>query len=80
MILAISPEGTRKVIDRWRTGFYWVAVGAKVPIVPVAFDFPRKRYIIHAPQEMTGDPERDIAHLRSFFRASQAYRPAWYVK
>jgi 1-acyl-sn-glycerol-3-phosphate acyltransferase len=80
MILAISPEGTRKVIDRWRTGFYWVAVGAKVPIVPVAFDFPRKRYIIHAPQEMTGDPERDIAHLRSFFRASQAYRPAWYVE
>ncbi|MBI2407869.1 MAG: lysophospholipid acyltransferase family protein [Gemmatimonadetes bacterium] len=80
MILAISPEGTRKVIERWRTGFYWVAVGAKVPIVPVAFDFPRKRYIIHAPQEMTGDPERDIAHLRSFFRASQAYRPAWYVE
>ncbi len=80
MILAISPEGTRRRIEKWRTGFYWVAVGAKVPIVPVAFDFPRKRYIIHPPQQMTGDPERDIAHLRTFFRASQAYRPAWYVE
>ena len=80
MILAISPEGTRKRIDRWRTGFYWVAVGAKVPIVPVAFDFPRKRYIIHEPQVMTGDPAVDIPHLRSFFSAGQAYRPAWYVE
>lgn len=80
MILAISPEGTRKRIDRWRTGFYWVATGAKVPIVPVAFDFPRKRFIIHEPQHMTGNAERDITHLRSFFRASQAYRPTWYVE
>jgi 1-acyl-sn-glycerol-3-phosphate acyltransferase len=80
MILAISPEGTRKRIEKWRTGFYWVAVGAKVPIVPVAFDFPRKRIVIHEPQVMTGDAERDIAHLRSFYKASQAHRPAWYVE
>lgn len=80
MILALSPEGTRKRIEKWKTGFYWVAVGAKVPIVPVAFDFPRKRYVINAPQEMTGDPERDIPHLRSFFKASQACRPAQYVE
>jgi 1-acyl-sn-glycerol-3-phosphate acyltransferase len=79
MILAISPEGTRKRIEKWRTGFYWVAVGAKVPIVPVAFDFPRKRFIIHAPQAMTGDAEHDIAHLRSFFNATQARRPDQYV-
>ena len=80
MILALSPEGTRKRIDKWRTGFYWVAVGAKVPIVPVAFDFPRKRWVINAPQEMTGDPARDIPHLRSFFKASQACRPQFYVE
>lgn len=79
MILALSPEGTRKRIERWRTGFYWVAVGAGVPIIPVAFDFPRKRYILHPPQEMTGDAERDISHLRSFFLSSQACRPDQYV-
>jgi 1-acyl-sn-glycerol-3-phosphate acyltransferase len=78
MILALSPEGTRKKIERWRTGFYWVAVGAKVPIVPVAFDFPRRRFVLHPPQVMTGDLDTDIAHLRSFFSASQACRPALY--
>lgn len=80
MILALSPEGTRKRIDRWRTGFYWVAVGAKLPIVPVAFDFPNKRYIIHEPQVMTGSPDVDIPHLRSFFKAEQACRPELYVE
>ncbi len=78
MILALSPEGTRKKMERWRTGFYWVAVGAKVPIVPVAFDFPRRRFILHPPQVMTGTLDTDIAHLRSFFSASQARRPDLY--
>jgi 1-acyl-sn-glycerol-3-phosphate acyltransferase len=78
MILAISPEGTRKKIPQWRTGFYWVAVGAGVPIVPVAFDFPRRRYILHPPQAMTGDAEKDIAHLHSFFSADQACHPDLY--
>jgi 1-acyl-sn-glycerol-3-phosphate acyltransferase len=78
MILALAPEGTRKKIPRWRTGFYWVAVGADVPIVPVALDFPRKRYVLHPPQTMTGDAEQDIAHLQTFFRADQACRPENY--
>ncbi len=80
MILALSPEGTRKRIDKWRTGFYWVAVGAGVPIVPVAFDFPRKRYVIHPPVEMTGEPTVDIPRLRSYFKATQAKRPDQYVE
>lgn len=78
IILALSPEGTRKKTERWRTGFYWVAVGAGVPIVPVAFDFPRKRYVLHPPQPMSGDPAVDIPHLHTFFSASQACRPDQY--
>jgi len=78
VILALSPEGTRKKIPRWRTGFYWVAVGAGVPIVPVALDYPRKRYVIHAPRMMTGDAERDIALLQTLFRADQACKPRRY--
>ncbi len=80
MIFVLSPEGTRKRIDRWRSGFYWVAVGAGVPIVPVAFDFARKRFVIHEPQTMTGDLHRDIAHLRTFFKSAMAYRPEFYVE
>ena len=75
MVLALSPEGTRKKMPQWRTGFYWIAVGAGVPIVPVAFDFPRKRFVIHPPRVMTGDAEGDIAGLQSLFRAEQACKP-----
>jgi 1-acyl-sn-glycerol-3-phosphate acyltransferase len=78
MILALSPEGTRKKTSRWRTGFYWVALGAGVPIVPMALDFCRKRVIIHPAQVMTGDAEQDIAHLQTFFRADQACKPEHY--
>ena len=37
--LALSPEGTRKKVSEWKTGFYYIAKAAKVPIVMVAFDF-----------------------------------------
>ena len=80
LIFVLSPEGTRKRIEKWRTGFYWVAVGASVPIVPVAFDFPRKRFVIFPPQTMTGDVHADMAHLRSFFKSSMAYRPENYAE
>jgi len=80
ILLALSPEGTRKRIEKWRTGFYWVAVGAGVPIVPVAFDFPRKRITIFPPQTMTGDVHTDLAHLRSFFTSRMAYRPENYAE
>ena len=36
--LALSPEGTRKKVDKWKTGFYYIAKAANVPIVLVAFD------------------------------------------
>ena len=39
MMLALAPEGTRKGPSKWKSGFYQIAVGAGVPIFPVAFDF-----------------------------------------
>jgi len=36
--LAIAPEGTRKKVTEWKTGFYYMALKANVPIIPVAFD------------------------------------------
>ncbi|MBZ0304866.1 MAG: lysophospholipid acyltransferase family protein, partial [Anaerolineae bacterium] len=42
-VLIIAPEGTRKQVDHWRTGFYYIALGAKVPIVLAYVDYPHKR-------------------------------------
>lgn len=75
LILAIAPEGTRKLVTKWKTGFYHVAHGASVPIVPVSFDFAKKTIRIGAPFRTTGDQARDIGEIKDFFRGVVAKRP-----
>ncbi|MCM4165167.1 MULTISPECIES: 1-acyl-sn-glycerol-3-phosphate acyltransferase [unclassified Arenibacter] len=65
--LALSPEGTRKKVAQWKTGFYFIAKGAKVPIVMVAFDFGKKQVKISGPQYPTDDQEADFASYKAFF-------------
>jgi 1-acyl-sn-glycerol-3-phosphate acyltransferase len=48
-ILILSPEGTRKRVERWKMGFYHIARNAGVPIVPGALDFANKRIVIGVP-------------------------------
>jgi 1-acyl-sn-glycerol-3-phosphate acyltransferase len=43
--LAIAPEGTRKRVDKLKSGFYWIAVNAKVPLMFVRFDWGNR--IVH---------------------------------
>lgn len=75
MVLAIAPEGTRKRVPEWKTGFYHIAVGAGVPIVPVAFDFASRLIRIFPPVTPSGNVERDVEELRSRFVPSMARRP-----
>jgi 1-acyl-sn-glycerol-3-phosphate acyltransferase len=39
----VAPEGTRNKVDQLKTGFYYIALKANVPIIPVAFNFGKKR-------------------------------------
>ena len=41
--MAIAPEGTRKKVDEWKTGFYYIAKKAEVPILPIAFDWQNRK-------------------------------------
>lgn len=75
MVLALSPEGTRRKLPAWRTGFYHVARGANVPIVPVAFDFPRRCITLFPEFHTTGDQAADLAALGALFDARMAKRP-----
>lgn len=77
--IALSPEGTRKLTPRWRSGFYWIAQRAGIPIVPVAFDYPKREIQVFPLFEPTGDMDRDIDFLRSYFRPEMAFKPAQYV-
>jgi len=67
LVFGLTPEGTRRRVEEWKTGFYHVAVGAKVPIVPVAFDYGKKALIIGDTFHPTGNASADIAKLRAFF-------------
>ncbi|MFU6374413.1 lysophospholipid acyltransferase family protein [Metapseudomonas otitidis] len=67
-ILVLSPEGTRRKVERWKSGFYHIACGAGVPIVPAALDFQHRRIVIGAPFQHTGNEEADLRQLLAFYR------------
>lgn len=68
-MLALSPEGTRKAVSRWKTGFYHIAMGTDAPIVLVTFD--RARRVIHLGPAVTpgGDLDADLVRIRALFDA-----------
>lgn len=66
--LAIAPEGTRKKVHTWKSGFYYIAHQAKVPITCVAFDYSTKTIKISKPFYTSGDYEHDLTKLKSFYK------------
>jgi 1-acyl-sn-glycerol-3-phosphate acyltransferase len=66
--MAMAPEGTRKKVDRWKTGFYYIALNAKVPIIPVSFDYKTKTVKIGKAFFPTGNIEPDLEILRQFYQ------------
>lgn len=75
LVVGLTPEGTRKKVADWKTGFYHVAKGANVPILPVAFDYSRKKIIFSPAFTPTGDAKRDIEFLKGLFQPAMAQRP-----
>lgn len=67
LVLAIAPEGTRKPVERWKSGFYRIALGAGVPIVPAYFDNARKMMGFGPLFTPTGEADRDLLKLRAFY-------------
>ncbi|MBL4643228.1 MAG: 1-acyl-sn-glycerol-3-phosphate acyltransferase [Flavobacteriaceae bacterium] len=74
--LALSPEGTRKKVDKWKTGFYYIAKGAKVPIVMATLDFGKKQVKISEPYYTTENKEKDFEYFHSFFNPKMAKKSA----
>lgn len=66
-VFAITPEGTRSRAEQWKTGFYHIAVGAEVVIVPAYLDYPDRRMGFGAPFAPTGNLEEDISDLQKFY-------------
>ncbi|TBW29100.1 1-acyl-sn-glycerol-3-phosphate acyltransferase [Gramella sp. KN1008] len=73
--LALSPEGTRKKTERWKSGFYFIALKAEAPIIPVVFDFGTKTVTINKAFYPTGNYENDLAEIMKFYKGAQGKIP-----
>ena len=66
--MGISPEGTRKKVTGLKTGFYYIALKANVPIIPVAFDYGKKEVRIAEAFFPTGNFDADMKVILPHFR------------
>lgn len=73
--MAIAPEGTRKKVGELKTGFYYIALKAGVPIVPVAFDFENKAVRVGHYFYPTGNTETDLAIFLGHYRGVKGKIP-----
>lgn len=75
--LQLAPEGTRKKVDKWKTGFYYIAKEANVPIIMFTLDFGNKQSKVSEPFYPTDDVEADFKFMRSFFEGVKGKVPEY---
>jgi 1-acyl-sn-glycerol-3-phosphate acyltransferase len=80
IMLVIAPEGTRRKTNYWRTGFYYIALKANVPIGLGFIDYKHKRVGIHSVFMPTGDIEADLEYMWSVYRQIHARFPENYTE
>jgi 1-acyl-sn-glycerol-3-phosphate acyltransferase len=79
LFLAIAPEGTRRRVERWKSGFWRIARAAGVPIWIVALDWSCRVVRLGPVFETTADLDADLRALRARFSAPMALRPENYA-
>jgi 1-acyl-sn-glycerol-3-phosphate acyltransferase len=67
LLLLIAPEGTRTSADEWKRGFWLIASGAKVPILPAAIDYAKKIVTFGPPLVPGDDYATDLERLLAFY-------------
>jgi 1-acyl-sn-glycerol-3-phosphate acyltransferase len=75
LALMIAPEGRLRRVSHWRSGFYYIAMGAGVPIVPGYMDYSKKEIRLGEAFIPSGDIEADMADIQAFFAPAVARFP-----
>ncbi len=73
--LAISPEGTRALRKQWKTGFYYIAKGANLPIAFGFLDYAKKQSGLGGVMHLSDDMEADMVKIMDFYRNISGKRP-----
>lgn len=67
IVIALSPEGTRKKVEKLRSGFYHLARAADVPVVMIGADFSTKRFVITGARKMSDELAIEMNRVHQFF-------------
>jgi 1-acyl-sn-glycerol-3-phosphate acyltransferase len=73
--IAIAPEGTRKYVKDWKSGFYYMALKAKVPLLLAAIDYKTKTVYFSQPYFPTGNKTIDSKNILSFYAGHEGKYP-----
>ena len=73
--LALAPEGTRRHVEGWRSGFYHLALAAQVPLGLVRFDYARREVDFRRFLQLSGDAAADMAAIAQGFEACAGRHP-----
>ena len=65
--LAVTPEGSRSAVQKWKTGFLTIAYNANVPIQLGVIDFKNKKVIIKQEFITSGDFQKDLRDIRKYY-------------
>jgi len=76
-LAALAPEGTRKDVQELKSGFYYIAHLASVPIVMVGFDFVNKKVVVNKPFIPTGDFNHDKIEIAKFYQTIPGVQKSW---
>ena len=76
IMIALSPEGTRKKVDRLRTGFYHIAKKAGIPIVMIGLDFEKRKVVVSEPFYPSDSEKNDFEHILQFFKPLKGKIPS----
>lgn len=75
LVVLVPPEGTRSKVERWKTGFYHIAVQAEVPILLGYVDAAKKEAGLADFYYPSGDLEKDMEEIRKFYAGKRGIRP-----
>ena len=78
--IAITPEGTRKPVKRWKSGFWRIAHEAKVPIVPTYINFKTKEIGVYDTIYSTDNYEADLLKVRKLYKKDVAKHPDQFIE
>lgn len=75
--IALAPEGTRKQVSSLRTGFYYMARNAHLPLIMIAFDYENREVFFNKPFYLSGDISGDLVKIAQFYNSFGGVKKEW---